>query len=187
MSTIIKTEPEEIPSIPNVPIEIKNEFDPDDFVHDQNNSSHLYHDEDITENDYDPLNIPENNIRCDTCGLICHSDDFKIHKIIHNGKRKCEFCSQYFDKLWNLVTHIKKIHKGLKNDMCVFCGERFFGPNQLRKHVLQIHDEITLGKYPWGSKDGDSTNPEGNYLKIRLCLLSVINFKKISYSQVNLM
>ena len=58
-------------------------------------------------------------------------------EIYHN----CPVCGKFFEKLWNLNTHIKIDHGGQKFHKCEKCGEQYLELSELNKHIKWVHFE----------------------------------------------
>ncbi|XP_035714996.1 zinc finger protein 195-like [Folsomia candida] len=109
------------------------QFCPSTFLH---NSTKWKHVKASHENRRYPCNI------CDKVYMA--SNDLKRHVISKhsnmssppNSCGKCEY------KSWSkheLTVHVRRVHDGVKNCECYFCGKRFFRFAQLVEHSRRIH------------------------------------------------
>jgi len=69
----------------------------------------------------------------------------QLHKrSIHSNRRpyECPYCGKMFKTNTILHVHIR-VHTGAKRHSCRHCSDRFMWSHQLKRHLLQSHNEGT--------------------------------------------
>lgn len=73
-----------------------------------------------------------------SCIQAYHGQDMEQHEghlTVKAAKiHKCSFCDMQFTMRNNMTKHIKAKHLGIKQFVCLKCGQRFQWANQLRRH-----------------------------------------------------
>ena len=67
----------------------------------------------------------------------------KIHiKTVHEGERNylCVTCGKTFGSSTHLNGHAKSVHLGEKKQKCTVCSKRFVNPADLKFHVKTMHE-----------------------------------------------
>ena len=94
-------------------------------------------------------------IKCEHCGAEIRKSSMGRHlKDVHNiisehfkigwptKPAKCDYCQKDFFGKQGLKTHIKSVHKQIK-EKCGTCGKLFASPNVLRVHIKQVHLQLS--------------------------------------------
>ena len=80
-------------------------------------------------NEADPLEL-KNEIKIEN-NLEINENDYKNFK--------CEICAKAFKDQGGLVSHIKRIHDGIKMYACKSCERNFYTKTGLEKHEVKFH------------------------------------------------
>ena len=57
------------------------------------------------------------------------------------GAKKCPDCGKSYKKRYDLLAHITKVHKKVKNFACSHCDYRASVPFLLTKHIRRMHND----------------------------------------------
>ena len=80
-----------------------------------------------------------------------HNDDFNDYKLEDNAdllnvkqepndkNHQCDICANTFTFQSNLISHIKRVHGGMKVNECKLCSKTFFTKLGLKRHEKKIH------------------------------------------------
>ncbi|XP_045123490.1 zinc finger protein 888-like isoform X2 [Portunus trituberculatus] len=81
---------------------------------------------------------------CEICGVVLGcSDLFWVHRRDHDSI--CKVCNKEFTKMSSLYIHMKIEHS--ENPLsCSVCDKRFHCESVLKRHITNIHDNLTLQK-----------------------------------------
>lgn len=101
------------------------------------------------------LHSIENNkknyaINLQICGFRFHTKaKLRRHMKSHTGERnyECSICFKKFLYSYNVVAHVRNVHEkgragrgsGNLPYACIYCPEKFWRPQKLNDHLLQIH------------------------------------------------
>ena len=84
---------------------------------------------------------------CNICGKKYTNFSYlNSHQIYHEApKFSCNFdgCTRKFFQYFNLETHLKT-HIDQRDHECQLCDKKFFTPNTLRQHHLNLHMKLKL-------------------------------------------
>jgi len=86
---------------------------------------------------------PYNCLLCDKS--FSRSSGLRSHKLyVHRNRRRheCWYCGNMFKTVSHLMRHVRK-HTDAKPYSCKHCSASFTGPNQLKTHLLKLHNEGT--------------------------------------------
>jgi uncharacterized Zn-finger protein len=78
---------------------------------------------------------------CETCGAGFGCEIYlKRHKVTH-GELKfiCSYCGRKHKRSSELLNHIKRTHKLIKNHKCNQCEKAYFDPKCLKHHIALVH------------------------------------------------
>ena len=91
-------------------------------------------------NEIDPLEIKDESHDCKTFGS---AKNLQSHiKSVHKDVKnhKCETCGKAFNLLESLKTHILSFHGGVKNHKCDTCNKAFTTSQRLQIHISEVHE-----------------------------------------------
>ena len=88
-----------------------------------------------------------NLYQCEECEKSFTSrDNYVIHvQKIHEEKDlsvKCDLCEKIFATQQIMRTHIKLVHKKIKNFPCEICGLQTSNSTHLRMHIQNVHEKV---------------------------------------------
>ena len=143
----------------------------------------------------------ENNVKdvtCEKCGKMCTTKiNLKKHfKSKHEANElkslKCEFCENRYDRMGQLINHVKKFHEGkplpvkVKEEKifnCEKCGKIYKSVQTLKEHVESTHEGIKfsceLCPKQFSHRSGLKTHVEGVHEKKKFSC--EICFKEYKY------
>ena len=85
------------------------------------------------------------NYKCEECNkcfgtqgvLTTHIE--RVHK--RTETHVCELCGKSYNNPQNLVYHMK-VHSGIKEFQCHYCGQEFFSKSCMQLHAKRIHEDF---------------------------------------------
>jgi len=84
--------------------------------------------------------------KCSLCNKsFSHSGTLQTHKrLVHSNRRphQCPFCGKMFKTNIELKSHVR-IHTDTKSYSCRHCSDHFVWLHQLKRHLLELHNEGT--------------------------------------------
>ena len=103
--------------------------------------------------------------KCDICKKQIGKNYIKKHiNIVHKKKYKtfkCELCGIQTTTKPILISHISKVHEGLKEWQCKTCDKFFSSKSVLHDHIAAIHEKVKNVKCTYCEK----TFPTRRYMK----------------------
>lgn len=89
------------------------------------------------------LHLKTHNFLCDICGkVLLTSDKLRRHKRSHKERLfTCDICNKTFKFTYQLNSHHKIVHSGIKNHICNICGYAAAFKSALKAHENKhLHD-----------------------------------------------
>ena len=86
--------------------------------------------------------------KCYICGKSAKNEKgLKIHMSVHNEKiskeikHVCPICNKRFARPDNVTKHVKEIHCKFKAFSCNYCDKKFKSTDSLKRHKLKLHEQ----------------------------------------------
>ncbi|XP_073963774.1 uncharacterized protein isoform X6 [Choristoneura fumiferana] len=104
-----------------------------------------------------------NLLKCPHCPETFKSPYFKkLHLANVHGveelKIKCQFCTKVFPQESIMSRHMRRVHLRERNVECEVCGEKFFGPYDVKLHMLKHSGEKSFICSVCGKKFSKKSN-----------------------------
>ena len=90
---------------------------------------------------------------CPKCDIQCSDQrGLEYHMQTHLAAEDrqtyvCEECGGNFMNMFTLRSHVKRVHRGIKNKECPHCpGKMFYNTSLLKRHLRSVHQMEVDGK-----------------------------------------